>query len=94
MEKLNKEDKYQRLACGCLVSCGEEENTWIEYPQCMKNPKRCKIDNYLKEHKTCLICGKCLKCFKHKECNRWWKIPEKIYTWIYISIWSIIRRFR
>jgi len=84
------ERPLQRLSCGCLVRCEVKGNVWIEHKLCKVEKGRCKINEYIKEHKVCLVCGSCLKCFDHKNCNKGRKIPEKILTWVYVMIIGII----
>jgi hypothetical protein len=80
-----------RLKCGCLIKCDEEGGaSWIKHPLCEVTEKRCDIDNYYKEHKPCLICGKCLKCFPHTNHNHIKYLPLKAYYIIQSFIFDCI----
>lgn len=81
---------FIRLSCGCLIRCDEKDGgaIWIEHPFC--NEEKCCIDKYAEKHKTCLICGKCLRCFKHEKCNKWYRIPEKIFNFAYIKTIGLV----
>ena len=61
---------FNRLKCGCLITCDSESGAiWIEHSKCILDSSLCDIDNYYKQHKPCTICGRCIKCFEHKDCN-------------------------
>ena len=89
------EQPLKRLACGCLVRClFEGGGEWIEHKKCeLDGIHACRIDVYIKEHKTCLVCGRCLNCFEHNDCNKLIDKFAKIITWITVYIVLPITNF-
>jgi len=83
LTKLKTEQPFQRLKCGCLVRCCEEGGgEWIEHKKCTTVESKCVIDEYVAKHRTCLLCGRCLTCFKHTECNDLVSIGIKMVSWV------------
>ena len=54
--------QYIDLLCGCKVFCDDGGGL---IPCEEKNA--CYLEQFLKEHKFCDFCGKCLICFEHYE---------------------------
>jgi len=85
----DKKISLLQLECGCAASC-KQDGILIENPKCKQNPSRCKVNEYLKKHKTCLICGKCIICFSHENCGGLKNFFLKIYYRIILSFINLI----
>ena len=57
---------YTVLKCGCNISC-DGGGGLVPCEHDGINPE-CEASDYIKEHKTCKVCGDCMICCDHGDC--------------------------
>jgi len=66
MEAVVMGREYEVLECGCFVSCDGGGGLI----PCGKPESECKVNAYIKRHRNCDYCNKCLVCASHRDCGK------------------------
>lgn len=82
---------FERLECGCLITC-EQGGVLVSNPQCLNNPQKCKVGEYLNVHKRCSVCGECLLCYNHDKCHEK-NIIKRAGHWLVAAVINAIANF-